>query len=268
MLGRWLGISHQVGSFMCYWILTEAGKVIARTSNQHVARDNYLDIDIKKWIDEFNEVVNTMLRDDNFQNKEFLQFYLDNKLEDAAYGDGSNTPDDTEYGDMAKDVSCPEQDDMDDNTYDKYIGAEIEVEGLDGECKRGMVKNRKKGPDGCGLGRVHRNPLFDTWEYKIVYEDGTTDCYHDKSAITKQDGYNLSKNGNYIPKKATRGWSLCVEWKDGITNWIILRNLKHSNPVEVAEYALANGIDDEPTFNWWARHTLRKCDRIIAKSKS
>jgi hypothetical protein len=35
-LGRWLGISHRVGSDMTYWILTESGRVIARSTVQHI----------------------------------------------------------------------------------------------------------------------------------------------------------------------------------------------------------------------------------------
>ena len=31
-LGRWLGISHCVGSLMSYWILTQQGNVISRTT--------------------------------------------------------------------------------------------------------------------------------------------------------------------------------------------------------------------------------------------
>ena len=33
MIGRWLGIAHRVGSNMTYWILTQCGKVIARSFN-------------------------------------------------------------------------------------------------------------------------------------------------------------------------------------------------------------------------------------------
>ena len=39
-------------------------------------------------------------------------------------------------------------------------------------------------------------------------------------------------------------------------------------PVEVAEYAVANRIVEEPTFAWWVPHTLRKRNRIISKVKS
>ena len=35
-IGRWLGNSHQVGSIMTYWILTESGKVIARSTVQQI----------------------------------------------------------------------------------------------------------------------------------------------------------------------------------------------------------------------------------------
>ena len=41
-LGRWLGISHRVGSDMCYWLITESGKLVSKTSVEHVILDDYL----------------------------------------------------------------------------------------------------------------------------------------------------------------------------------------------------------------------------------
>jgi hypothetical protein len=43
-----------------------------------------------------------------------------------------------------------------------------------------------------------------------------------------------------------------------------LAKLKESNPVKVADFAISEGIDDEPAFAWWIPFTLRKRDRIIA----
>lgn len=40
--------------------------------------------------------------------------------------------------------------------------------------------------------------------------------------------------------------------------------MKQSNPVEVADYAVANEIDQEAAFAWWVPHTLRKRNRIVA----
>jgi hypothetical protein len=61
---------------------------------------------------------------------------------------------------------------------------------------------------------------------------------------------------------------LCVEWKDGTTRWELLEDLKESNPVEVAEYAVAKSLLDAPTFVWWAPHVLKKRSIIIADVKN
>ena len=47
------------------------------------------------------------------------------------------------------------------------------------------------------------------------------------------------------------------------TLWLDLKDLKESNPVEIAEYAVAHGIDGEAMFEWWVPYTLRKRDVII-----
>ena len=40
--------------------------------------------------------------------------------------------------------------------------------------------------------------------------------------------------------------------------------MKESYPIEVAEYAVARGVDHEPAFAWWVPWTLKKRNRIIA----
>ena len=59
-------------------------------------------------------------------------------------------------------------------------------------------------------------------------------------------------------KKTTAGWDLEVEWKDGGTSWLPLKELKATNSVELAEYAVANRIDKEPAIDWWVRDTLKR----------
>ena len=48
--------------------------------------------------------------------------------------------------------------------------------------------------------------------------------------------------------KSTKGWKLLVAWKDGSEQWIPLSAMKESNPIEVAEFAVARGIDDESAY--------------------
>jgi hypothetical protein len=57
---------------------------------------------------------------------------------------------------------------------------------------------------------------------------------------------------------------LCVEWKDRTTRWERLTDLKESNPVEVAEYAVAKSLLEAPAFVWWDPHVLKKRSIIIA----
>ncbi len=37
-LARWLGVAHRICSGLCYWLLLESGKIIGRTTLQHVVR--------------------------------------------------------------------------------------------------------------------------------------------------------------------------------------------------------------------------------------
>ena len=50
--------------------------------------------------------------------------------------------------------------------------------------------------------------------------------------------------------------------------WIDLKFLKESNPVDVAEFAVAEGIDEEPAFKWWVPYTLQKKHQIISAIKT
>ncbi|KAL7477362.1 hypothetical protein ACHAW6_003172 [Cyclotella cf. meneghiniana] len=45
----------------------------------------------------------------------------------------------------------------------------------------------------------------------------------------------------------------------------IIKDLKESHPLQVAEFALATGIANEPVFNWWVTWVLKKRDHGQAK---
>ena len=48
----------------------------------------------------------------------------------------------------------------------------------------------------------------------------------------------------------TKSWEMNVLWKDGTSDWVSLRNMKESFPVQTAEYAVVNKLVEEPTFAW------------------
>jgi hypothetical protein len=44
-------------------------------------------------------------------------------------------------------------------------------------------------------------------------------------------------------------------------------DLKESYPVEVAEFAVSRGLDQQPAFAWWVSAVLEKRNHIIAAVK-
>ena len=51
--------------------------------------------------------------------------------------------------------------------------------------------------------------------------------------------------------------------QNGTTEWIKLKDIKESNPVQVAEYAKSRDLIDEPAFAWWVPWTLKQTTRML-----
>jgi len=98
---------------------------------------------------------------------------------------------------------------------------------------------------------------------QFLLMDELIDHTSDATAVQHADRYVI-RNGRQYLRKTTTGWKLCVRWKDGTTSWEKLSDLKESYPIEVAEYSIANNIEKEPAFAWWAPYVLKKRDRIIS----
>ena len=299
-LARWLGVAHRVGSDLCYWLLLPSGKVIARTIVQHVTREDILNDDVRRQVEAFDSDVEERLDDQRFvaQDPDATFFLQD---EDDVYYDShrgvTTTPAVDEYGDMIV-LESLEADDIDDEVLDKYLNAELIFDMGTGAERRGRVIKRAKGTTGQPVGRGHANPLFDTREYVVEFTDGSIENYFanviaenmyaqiddegrqyqlldeiadhrsDGTALRVENGFTVSRNGNRVPKQTTRGWYLLVNWKDGSSDWVKLKDIKDSYPVQIAEYAVANRIAEEPAFKWWVHNILRKRNRIVAKMKS
>ena len=82
-------------------------------------------------------------------------------------------------------------------------------------------------------------------------------------AAQKKDMHFMLQ-GRKNMKRTTKGWILCVQWKDKSMSWENLSDIKESYPVEVTEYTAAHGIQDEPAFAWWTKDVLWKRQQIIA----
>jgi len=185
----------------------------------------------------------------------------------------------------------------DDINIDKYISAKVMIPKDGHTFAAGRVVRRARDEQGELIGKEHSNPLCDSSIYEVEFEDGSVERYHaniiaeniysridadghsmylldeiidhksDDTAIKQADGFTVGKDGQRVPKQTTKGWKLLVRLKDHSTQWMKLKDLKESNPVEVAEYVDANHLTHEPAFNWWVPFTLRKRNRILKKMK-
>ncbi len=202
-----------------------------------------------------------------------------------------------EDGAVEDDNLCrSDADDYTPEAFDQYLTAEI-VTDRGGDVLRGTVKSRKRNHDGKPIGSSNPNPLLDTRENLVCFEDGTEDAYtanliaeslysqidddgrrlqtmeeivdHERnhSALKEEDAYYSTKSGPK-PKRTTKGWCLLVEWKDGSSLWVPQTDLKDTCPVQVADYAVTNNVTAEPAFCRWVPFVLKKRERILKKVKT
>ena len=96
--------------------------------------------------------------------------------------------------------------------------------------------------------------------------ESITDHKQDQSAVPWEDRY-VTVNGRRHHRITTKGWKLCVTWRDGTSSWERLSDLKESYPIQVAEYAVGQDLTHEPAFVWWVQKILRKRDHIVSAVK-
>jgi hypothetical protein len=178
---------------------------------------------------------------------------------------------------------------------DNYVNASLMLP-RGNALARGTVIGQKRDARGDPIGNANTNPILNSRVYRVEFEDGDVceltanviaesmyascdadgneyilfdsfvDHKSNRKAVTK-DSQQIVHNGRNSLRRSTAGWHLCVQWKDGSTSWQYLKDLNEAYPVAIAEYAVAQGIDNDPAFNWWAPAVLRKREHIIALVK-
>ena len=161
-----------------------------------------------------------------------------------------------------------------------------------------IVKRRKLDDDGNPIGTESTNPLVDTRAYEIEFIDGTTeiitsniivDNLHERvdeeghrkllldeiinyrrnnDTFHKSDTFIKTSTGNRRRKITTKGWEICVLWEDVSTNWIALKDIKQSYPIELDDFSQLHGTHEEAAFAWWIQYVDRKRKAMISKLKS
>jgi hypothetical protein len=290
ILGRYLGPAKSIGPEMCFHILKPNGRVVQRTT---VGPLTPSDLGNPVTLASMNDFMTEMHRGP------LGHPMTAQDLTDSG-DDIEETPNYEAYGDdvHGDEPTMPEGDAFTVDAFDKYIGAQLQLP-LHDAMSSGTVVARKRDHEGDPIGRSNANPLLDTRVYEVKFPDGSTEAYaaniiaenmyaqvddegrqfnilealidhrknHDALSANEEEASHTIR-GRRHPRRTTKGWQLCVQWKDGSTSWEDLKNLKEANPVETAEYAIAHSLASEPAFSWWVSHTLKKRDRIISAVKA
>lgn len=280
ILGRYLGPSIDIGPAMTAKILKKNGQVVHRSTYRAVTADEMKDPKMQEEMKAFDANIELKLGP-GFDHEDMKD---DPDIETPTYDpyeDQENQP-----------HVVPDREDVQEEGYDPYTHAEVLLPSGD-KMLTAKVMRPKRNRDGSMIGKGNVNPILDTRVYEVQFPDGheaefsanviaesmLTQCdsegnqfllldsivdhKRETNALTKSNAY-VTINGKRYLKKNTKGWKLCVQWKDGSTSWESLANLKESNPIEVAEYAISRELADEPAFAWWVPFTMRRRDRIIA----
>ena len=293
-LGRWVGVAENYTDVYSYYILKANGELVIRKSVWSLSQDEMQQPDIQAQLKQLDAGINQSIGDG-----------LDDDAVAPGVAEQHPNPPDDLFDDEGEDVVAPFEEppnDPDTEEYtpealDEYLHAEVMLP-HGGDLLKAKVIGRKHDADGRPIGVRNANPILDSRLFDVEFPDGSTDSFtanqiaenlysqvdeegrtfqvlgdivdHKKgtTAVSLDEGYVITRTGTKRRRHTTAGWQLQVEWKDGSTSWVHLRDLKDSNPVELAEYAVANKISEEPAFAWWVRDVLRRRDRIIKKVKS
>jgi hypothetical protein len=281
-VGRWLGVSHNIGNAMSYWILKSTGSIVSRSTVQRITDNEKGTDEVKTLLLAFDEKVKDKLAD-----KEMNDTGVKNTPASWLFPFEHFDPSFDEQFEAINDDSVPEADVSftSDTVGDQYIGMELALPRGDADGPQfARVTKRLKDKDGLPIGTADDNPLLDTRMYEVMYHDGHVESMaanvinenmiaqvddegnrhpifqeiadHRRlpTAVSQQDAFITMSNGVKRRRITTAGWELLVQWKDGSANWFPLKDVKNSMPLQVAEYAVAARIAEEPAFAWWVPH--------------
>ena len=273
---------------MSYWVLSKYGKVISCTTVQRLTEMEQQTGPWKERMKAYNDDIETRIEQVSNIELNVNDVPQWNRLATDEY-DADFIE---EYKKKISDDSIKDADTL--NAQDEYVNMELGIpRGSDGELEYINVKKRALDIDGIPIGRANKNPILDTRAYEVEHKDGTIEVISantiaecilsqvdeeghkellfEKIVDHRYEAEALGINPEDNVKdgyKTTKGWDLCVQWKNGQTSWIALKDMKNGFPIQTAEYARKKSLHKYPAFSWWVPHVLRKKDHIISKIKT
>jgi len=294
-LGRFLGVADSASNVMSYYILPESCIPITASTVQRVTHLEKQTEANTQRMKKFNEKISHKFKEGRLAtdgDMPRLDEWADLLEDDDDFA--------AEFNRLFDNTDVPEADDQfDPDSFDHYLNMELSVPtNTDEHPQFARVTKRLRDHRGNPIGTAHSNPILDSRMYEVEFADGHKQAMSANliaenmfasvdeeghrhllldsiigfrktgDAVEKIDAFVTSSNGTRRRRETTKGYQINIQWKDGSTTWSKLKDVKDSYPVELAEFAIENGIADEPAFAWWVPYTLKKKARIVSKIKS
>jgi hypothetical protein len=240
VLGRYLGPTDPgVGSTMTAKILKSNGEVVRRYTFRLIRPEELDTEENKRFRAEFDESVSKRLGQP--LNDEA---FVTPTLEVAAvvpdyerYEDENNPAEPAIDSDDIGDLENPE-------AYDGYIASQVMLPRED-QMLLATVRKRATNEMGAPIGTANTNPIMDTRVIEVEFDDGVVLEYaanvlaenlytqvnqeghlfmlldsivdHKRHSSAETTNF-IEVNGRQCRRVTTKGWNLCVQWKDGTTS--------------------------------------------------
>ena len=171
-LARWLGVSHHIGSQMCYFIIKGNSQILSWTSVQRVTQLELQTDEVCSSLSTLDQGICDRLNDANH----VLLTGKDQPI-DWRRIDVEQDPDFLdEFHNTVNDPKLPEADAQ---RYEPDVGADTYIDmhislptGPDEAPQLARVTKRVKGPDGLPIGTANANLLLDSHLYEVELADG------------------------------------------------------------------------------------------------
>jgi len=113
------------------------------------------------------------------------------------------------------------------------------------------------------------------WANSAIYNQTNDDGY-DEVLFNEVIGHRKNDEAlpaeastvDAVPRRTTKGWDICIKWKDESSSWHPLCEIKNSFPIHLAKYALKYELQDEPAFKWWVKEALKRHKYMLKAAKT
>ena len=290
-IGRALGPTKYEGNAMAQYILQQNGHVVPRRTVKAIPPEHLRNLIMQNKMKEYDLRIKEKLGDSMSMPTKKRR---NKPREWIPYED-----DEIEPCEMPENDICLENFNV--SLTDALINAEVLLhrrEDEDGPLINARVVRKLIDENGNLIGHANKNINLNTIMYEVEFPDGERAPYaanviaqeiytsvdpdgrrdaiideivdydrNAKYAVKKENEFFYSK-GRKHRRRTTAGWKLLTRCKDGTEQWVPLKDMKETYPVQVAIFAKTRGIEDEPAFAWWTPYVLRKSSRIISKVKA